>query len=109
MALRKTRLAAARRHGQRAVTELRHLSADAALYWVLSHRARVAQFRRAVKGTAAAPAVDRLLAVIRDEATRLQPPRSQTPPRRSRRARRHVRAARAPQWLRALASVPLAI
>ena len=62
-------LRAAGRHGRRALSELRHATADSALYWVLSHRTRVAQFRRAVKGTRAARPFDQLLQVIREEAT----------------------------------------
>lgn len=107
MAIRRARLAAARRHGRRALTEIRHLSADAALHWVLSHRTRVARFRRAVSGTRAAPVLDALLAAIHAEATALARPR----PRRRRVARRpgRVRRARTPRWLEALAAHPLAI
>jgi hypothetical protein len=69
---RKTHLAAARGHGRRAVKELRHAAADSALHWILSHKGRVAQFRRAVKGTRAAKAVDTLLQQIREDATRIR-------------------------------------
>lgn len=90
MPKRKTHLIAAKRHGQRAVAELRHMSADSALYWVLGHKARVAQFRRAIKGTAAARSFERLLALIREEATPL--PRA---PRRRKAAGRTMRRRRA--------------
>jgi hypothetical protein len=69
MAKRTSHLRAASRHGRRALSELRHMTADSALYWVLSHRSRVAQFRRAVKGTRAARPFDQLLQRIRDDAT----------------------------------------
>jgi hypothetical protein len=88
MPKRESHLAAARTHGRVAFTELRHMTADAALYWVLSHRTRVAQFRRAVKGTPAAKALDQMLARLRAEATEL--PR-RTAKRKPRRARRHAR------------------
>jgi len=81
MSNRKTHLGAARSHGRRALKQLRLAAADSALYWVLSHRDRVAKFRRAVKGTPAAKAVDQLLGTIRDEATPL-------PARRAPKARR---------------------
>ena len=72
MSQRKTHLGAARQHGRRAITELRHMTADSALYWVLSHQSRVAQFRRAVRGTRAAKPFDQLLTLIREEATALK-------------------------------------
>lgn len=86
----KTHLTAARRHGKRAITELRHMSADSALYWVLGHKTRVAQFRRAIKGTAAARPFERLLTLIRAEATPLQ-----RAPRRRKAAGRPARRRRA--------------
>lgn len=63
------RLAAAKQHGKRAVAELRHMTADTALHWVMSHKGRVAQFRRTLKGTGAARPFDKLLALMRTEAT----------------------------------------
>jgi len=84
MPKRETHLGAARKHGRVALSELRHMTADSALYWVLAHKTRVAQFRRAVKGTRAAKTLDQLLARLRAEATAL--------PRR--RARKAVRARR---------------
>lgn len=86
MAKRENHLGAARRHGQKAFAELRHMTADSALYWVLSHRSRVAGFRRAVKGTRAAKPFEQLLHVIRQEATAL--PRPASPKRKTIRARR---------------------
>lgn len=87
----KTHLGAARRHGHRAVRELRRMTADSALHWVLAHRARIAQFRRAVRGTQAAKPVDQLLALIRKEASALPRPaprkRKAARPRRARRSR----------------------
>ncbi len=74
MSKRKTHLGAARQHGRKAITELRHMTADSALYWVLAHRGRVAGFRRAVKGTRAAKPFDRLLVLIRKEASALPRP-----------------------------------
>lgn len=111
MTSKKTRLDAAKRHGTRALSELRHLSADAALYWVLSHKARVAQFRRSVRGTPAESVVERLLGYIKDESTVLDAPRRRarrpraTAPRKAP-IRRHIRIARTPDWLKALASQP---
>lgn len=74
MSKRKSHLGAAKVHGRKAVTELRHMTADSALYWVLSHKSRVAQFRRAVKGTRAARPFDKLLTLIREESTTLARP-----------------------------------
>lgn len=91
MPKRKPRLAAARRHGQRAIAELRHMTADSALYWVLSHKGRVAQFRRAVKGTAAARSLERLLTMIREEATPLERAPRRKAARVTRRRRRVAR------------------
>jgi len=90
MRKRETHLGAARKHGRVALTELRHMTADSALYWVLSHKARVAQFRRAVKGTRAEKALEQLLARLRAEATPL--PRRR-PARKVARARRRTRRA----------------
>ena len=87
MPKRKTHLGAARKHGRAALTQLRHMTADSALYWVLSHRTRVAQFRRTVKGTRVEKALDQLLHRIRNEATPLPRPRRKA----VRRARRHRR------------------
>ena len=86
MQKRKTHLGAAKQHGRKAILELRHMTADSALYWVLSHKRRVADFRRAVKGTRAAKPFDKLLTAIREEAT--------TMPRRATRRRKAVRARR---------------
>lgn len=86
MPKRETHLGAAKVHGRKAMTELRHMTADSALYWVLSHRRRVAEFRRAVKGTRAAKPFDKLLEMIRDEASAL--------PRPAPRKRKAVRARR---------------
>lgn len=88
MRKRETHLGAARKHGRTALAELRHMTADSALYWVLSHRARVAQFRRTIKGTRAEKALDQLIARIRAEATPL--PR-RAPKRKAARARRRRR------------------
>lgn len=96
MPKRETHLAAARKHGRTALAELRHMTADSALYWVLSHRGRVAQFRRAVKGTRVEKALDQLLARLRAEATPL--PR-RAPKRKARRARRRRRALPASRFL----------
>ena len=74
MSKRNSHLGAARVHGRRAVTELRRMTADSALFWVLAHKDRVAKFRRAVKGTRAARPFDKLLTLIRDEATPLARP-----------------------------------
>jgi hypothetical protein len=103
MSKSRTHLGAARRHGRKAATELRRMTADTALHWVLSHKARVAAFRRSVKGTSAAAPVERLLARIRAEATPLARP---TP-----RRRKTVRARRHPverSWLNDIASFPIA-
>ena len=88
MPTRETHLGAARKHGRVALSELRHMTADSALYWVLSHRARVAQFRRAVKGTRAAKTLDQLLARLRAEATKLPRRRPRKVTRVRRRSRR---------------------
>lgn len=90
MPKRESHLGAARKHGRKAIAELRHMTADSALYWVLSHRRRVAEFRRSVKGTRAAKPLEQLLAMIREEASPL--PRSisrkRKPARATARARR---------------------
>lgn len=88
MPKRETHLGAARKHGRIAITELRHMTADSALYWVLSHRGRVAQFRRTIKGTRAEKALDQLLARIRAEATPLPRRAAKRKPQRARRRRR---------------------
>jgi hypothetical protein len=89
MPKRESHLGAARKHGRVALRELRRMTADSTLYWVLSHRSRVAQFRRAIKGTRAEKALDQLLVRLRAEATAL--PR-RAPKRKARRARRRRRA-----------------
>lgn len=101
MLKRKTHLAAAKQHGQRAVRELRHMTADSALYWVLSHKGRIAQFRRAVRGTAAARPFERLLVLIRKEATApaRAAPRRARKPARSRRRRATRRRIVTPSFL----------
>jgi hypothetical protein len=86
MSKRKSHLGAAKVHGRKAVAELRHMTADSALHWVLAHKDRVAKFRRAVKGTRAAKPFDKLLTIIRAEASEL--------PRRTPRRRKAVRARR---------------
>ena len=86
MPTRKNHLDAARGHGRKAVNELRHMTADSALYWVLANRGRVAQFRRAVKGTQAARPLELLLHLIRQEASAL--PRPVARKRKAVRARR---------------------
>lgn len=91
-----THLGAAKRHGRKAVAELRHMTADSALYWVLAHKTRVAQFRRAVKGTRAAKPFDQLLAMIRDQATPIARP---APRRRKAVRRRRTRLYRIPAAL----------
>lgn len=87
MSKRESHLGAARKHGRKAVAELRHMTADSALHWVLSHRRRVAEFRRSVKGTRAARPLEQLLKLIREEATALPRPvaRKRTPARARRR------------------------
>jgi hypothetical protein len=74
MPKRETHLGAARAHGRRAFNELRHMTADSALHWILSHRGRVAQFRRAVRGTRAARPFEQLLKQVREQATALPRP-----------------------------------
>ena len=74
MPKRESHLGAARAHGRRALNELRHMTADSALYWILSHRGRVAQFRRAVRGTRAARPFEQLLQRVREQATALPRP-----------------------------------
>jgi hypothetical protein len=86
MPTRKNHLDAARVHGRKAVNELRHMTADSALFWVLANRGRVAQFRRSVKGTRAAKPFDKLLLLIRKEASAL--PRPVARKRKAVRARR---------------------
>lgn len=90
MPKRDTHLDAARKHGRVALTELRQMTADSALHWILAHRAHVAQFRRALKGTSAAKAFDQLLQRIRTQAT----PQSRPRRRKAVRASRHRRALR---------------
>ena len=88
----ETHLGAAKRHGRKAFTELRRMTADSALYWVLAHRSRVAQFKRAIAGTRAEVPFKRLLDAIRGEASALERPtprrRKATRTRRRRQARR---------------------
>lgn len=86
MSTRKSHLGAAQQHGRKAVAELRHMTADSALYWVLSHKGRVAQFRRALAGTRAARPFEQMLTLIREEAS----PLSRPAPRR----RKSVRSSR---------------
>ena len=85
-------LGAAKRHGRKALNELRRMTADSALYWVLAHKTRVAQFRRAIAGTRAEVPFKRLLDAIRVEASALERPaprrRKATRNRRRRYARR---------------------
>lgn len=90
---RKTHLNAAQGHGRKALGELRRMTADSALHWVLSHRTRVAQFRRAVAGTAAQKPLAELLELIRREASELK-----RPARPVRHARRRHRAAARSRW-----------
>lgn len=88
---RQTHLTAARRHGRQALAELRHMTADSALYWVLGHKDRVTQFKRAIKGTRAAKPFETLLTRIRGEATALaRPARRRVAKRRRMRTRRSV-------------------
>lgn len=94
MSTRKSHLGAAKQHGRKAVTELRHMTADSALYWVLSHKNRVAQFRRSVAGTRAAKPLEKLLTLIREEASPLARPVSRK--RKVVRARRRRTASRFP-------------
>ena len=89
MPKRESHLGAARAHGRRALSELRHMTADSALYWVLSHRSRVAQFRRAVRGTRAARPFEQLLKRVREQATAL--PRPVTRKRKTSARRRKAR------------------
>jgi len=90
-----THLGAARRHGRKALNELRHMTADSALFWVLGHRSRVAQFKRSIAGTRAEVPFKRLLERIRTEASALQ--KSAAPRRRkaTRVRRQRQRAGRA--------------
>ena len=83
---RQTHLAAARVHGRRAAFEMRRAAADAALYWVLGHKDRIAKFRRAVKGTRGERTFNTLLDAIREEATSLR--RRAAPKRKLHRSRR---------------------
>lgn len=62
------------------------MAADSALHWVLSHRARLAQLRRAVAGTRAAAALDALIDEIRSSSSRLPAPK-RTPRPTQRRTR----------------------
>lgn len=80
MPTRNSHLGAAKAHGRKAITELRRMTADSALFWVLAHKDRVAKFRRAVKGTGAAKPFDKLLTLIRAEASDM--PRRPAPRRR---------------------------
>ncbi|MES0873838.1 hypothetical protein [Sinimarinibacterium thermocellulolyticum] len=50
------------------IAALRAKAAEAALNWVMSHEDRVNQFKRAVKGTPVAGAVDKLLDLLKSEA-----------------------------------------
>lgn len=88
MPRRENHLGAARKHGRRAIAQMRHMTADSALFWVLSHRSRVAGFRRALKGTAVAKPFEQLLRAIRQEATALPRPAPRRKAARARRARR---------------------
>jgi hypothetical protein len=88
MSKRESHLGAARKHGRVALNELRHMTADSALYWVLSHRTRVAQFRRSVRGTRAEKVLDQLLQRLRAEATPLPRRRKRKVVRARRRSRR---------------------
>lgn len=104
MSKRKTHLVAAKQHGQRAVTELRRMTADSALHWVLGHKDRVAKFRRAVKGTRAAQPFNQLLTLIRQEASAL--------PRPAPRKRKPVRIQRrrtSRTWLERVVAPPFAV
>lgn len=87
---KRNHLGAAKAHGRRAFSELRHMTADSALYWVLAHKSRLAQFRRSVKGTRAAKPFDKLLTIIREEATALPRPA----PRKRKAVRTRRRATR---------------
>jgi hypothetical protein len=51
------------------IMKLRAKAADAALNWVMSHQSRVDQFKGAVKGTPMAGVVDKLLAMLKSEAS----------------------------------------
>lgn len=84
---KRNHLGAAKVHGRKAINELRHMTADSALYWVLAHKDRVAKFRRAVKGTRVAKPFDKLLTMIRDGASEM--------PRRAPRRRKAARTRRA--------------
>lgn len=88
MSKRETHLGAAKKHGRRAVTELRRMTADSALHWVLAHKSRVAQFRRSIKSSRAAKPFDQLLALVRHEASALSRPARRKP------KRKHVRVQR---------------
>ena len=89
----ETHLGAARRHGRKALGELRRMTADSALYWVLAHRSRVAQFKRSIAGTRAEVPFKRLLEAIRVEASTLKRPAPRR--RKATRVRRRQRARRA--------------
>ena len=92
MSSRKTHLGAARQHGHKALLELRKLTADSALHWILSHQRRISQFRRAIKGTRAQAPFAQFLAGVRHEATVL-PARKSKPKPGKRRAMRSSRPA----------------
>lgn len=96
---RKNHLDAARLHRNRALTELRRLAADSALYWILSHRERVSKFRRAIRNTRAAAPFQRVLAEIRKEATALpKPARKVRKAHKRRSARRSTRGPGRPAY-----------
>lgn len=106
MSKRETHLGAAKKHGRRAVTELRRMTADSALHWVLAHKSRIAQFRRSVKDTRAAKPFDQLLALVRHEASALSRPAPRKPKRKPARTQ-HRRAARS--WIERVTAPPFAV
>ncbi|MGQ0587363.1 MAG: hypothetical protein ACT4PK_09195 [Gammaproteobacteria bacterium] len=67
------------------------MTADSALYWVLAHRDRIAQFKRSIAGTRAAAPFKQLLQLIRTEASQLERP---APRRRQRKTAGRVRRQR---------------
>lgn len=59
-------------------TVLKEKAADAALHWVMSHDSRIKSFKSAVAGTPVAGAFDKLLDLLKAEAT---PPKKAATPK----------------------------
>lgn len=65
--------------GKKQVSALRAKAADAALKWVMSHQARINQFRSSVKGTPVAKALDALLDLLKKQGTPKRAPAKKRP------------------------------